>query len=294
MEYFMQTLNRFFVTLTILLSISFSAFAQVKVVVIPLGADEKCDPCYSTTITVAPSGADFTSPSAALASIGKGVPHANNRLLIKIATGLYTITETLDMIEYVDIEGAGIGLPDGTILSGTPTFNGELETAAIINGASNTELRNMSVINNGGNCSNFAMYNNNRSPIVRKVYFGASGSGGGCDAGGWFNSGIVNRGAFTFAKFYDVISSGMTDNAASQPAFGIHNSNGAFSIAESSEFSGEGDDGKSVALVNDAVAVFVGGVVDSGNSVLSGSIIKCIDTQDFSSKDLDSSCYIEA
>jgi pectin methylesterase-like acyl-CoA thioesterase len=56
-------------------------------------------------ITVAKSGGDFTDPVAAVDSISDA--SATNPYLVVIAPGVYTVTQTLQMKQYVDIAGSG-------------------------------------------------------------------------------------------------------------------------------------------------------------------------------------------
>lgn len=285
----MSLLSRCLIAFVVLISITFSAYAQTKVVVIPLGGDDGdgCDPCYSQTITVAPSGADFDDPALAMRSIDKSLPQEDYRILVKIAAGAYTMTSPLNMREYVDVEGAGTDETTGTELIGALSSSGlDLFSAAIVNGSDNAELRDMNVVNTGGNCVSLGMLNNRASPTVRNVNFDARGAS--CD-GPSFNAGIFNRTTRTIAQFYNVISS--ASSGSETDSFGMYNDTGAFSIAEDSGFVSTQED-SSVQLGGGAVAAFRRGLV-SGVSVLGGSIIRCIDTVDQSDEELDNECRSE-
>jgi pectin methylesterase-like acyl-CoA thioesterase len=128
-------------------------------------------------IRVAPSGGDFTRISDALASITDA--SALNPYVIMIAPGTYT--ETVTMKQYVDIEGAG------ELMTKITQVGSGLEDTGTILGASNAELRFLTVENTGNNDFATAIYNSSASP--RLTHITAMASGGGA-AGG--NRGIRN------------------------------------------------------------------------------------------------------
>lgn len=101
-------------------------------------------PHYSNVIVVAKSGGDFSDISAALASISDA--SADNPYLIRIMPGLYTITSQIRMKPFVDVKGSGEG---NTKLTGA--YDG------LVSGASNSELSNLTIENNGNNA--FINYN---------------------------------------------------------------------------------------------------------------------------------------
>lgn len=94
---------------------------------------------YANTIIVAQSGGDFTTISAALASISDA--SAGNPYLIKIMPGVYS--ERVTMKSYVDIEGSG----ELTTKITAPGFADY--TIGTVAGASNAELRHITVENTG-------------------------------------------------------------------------------------------------------------------------------------------------
>ena len=59
-------------------------------------------------VTVAKGKGQFTDPVAAVNSISDA--SVDNPYLVVIGPGVYTLTQTLVMKEYVDIEGSGAGL----------------------------------------------------------------------------------------------------------------------------------------------------------------------------------------
>ncbi len=119
----------------------------------------------SNIIIVAKSGGHFTTISAALTSVTDN--SAANRYLVYIAPGVYT--ETVTMKPYVDIEGAGE-------LATKITQVGNLSGAPTLSGASNAELRFLTVENTGG--FDFAIAIRNVSASPRLTHVTASASGG--------------------------------------------------------------------------------------------------------------------
>jgi hypothetical protein len=130
---------------------------------------------YQNYIVVAKSGGDFTSISAALASITTA--STSNRFLIKVMPGVYT--EQVTMKGYVDIEGAGE-------LNTKITWTGFTTDSGTLVGANNAELRLLTVENTGGSSNSFAIYNYNSAPRLTHVTAIASGSGA-------YNIGVYNH-----------------------------------------------------------------------------------------------------
>lgn len=122
---------------------------------------------YANVVVVAKSGGDYTEPLAAIASITDA--SATNPYLVKIMPGVYDFGNlTLDMKEYVDIEGAGEGV---TVLT-SAVYNGTSEaTRGTVNGADYAELRFLTVngVNEGGSLSVGAIVNVNASPKLTHV-----------------------------------------------------------------------------------------------------------------------------
>lgn len=93
-------------------------------------------------IWVAASGGDFTTVSAALASITDN--DATHRYVIKLAPGTYTESAGIDMKDYVDIEGSG----SSSVIASTGAATSG--TTVRFNGALHSELRDLAVTNAGG------------------------------------------------------------------------------------------------------------------------------------------------
>ena len=111
----------------------------------------------SNIIIVAKSGGHFTTISAALTSITDN--SATNRYLVYVAPGTYT--ETVTMKPFVDIEGAGE-------LATKITQVGNVSGAPTLSGASNAELRFLTVENTGG--FDFAIAIRNVSASLRLTH----------------------------------------------------------------------------------------------------------------------------
>jgi hypothetical protein len=126
----------------------------------------RCTP-DTKVVYVATTGGDFTSIQAALTSIGDN--SANNKYLIKVGPGTYT--ETVQMKQWVDIEGSGEKNTKITFTGSNPDNTGT------VRGANNAELRSLTVENTGGVAFDFAIaiYNNNASPSLLHVTAAASG-----------------------------------------------------------------------------------------------------------------------
>jgi len=80
-----------------------AAYAQTKVVVIPMSGDDLRP--LSNIVTVAKENGDFSDPVEAVNSITDA--SASNPYLVVIAPGSYAISEALQMKEWVSIAGSG-------------------------------------------------------------------------------------------------------------------------------------------------------------------------------------------
>jgi len=132
---------------------------------------------YQNVVIVAKSGGDFTTITAALASITDA--SASNPYLIYVAPGVYT--EQVTMKQYVDIEGAGE-------LTTKITYTGNvlLYTGTVV-GANDAELRFLTVENTGGSDFATAIYIYNGSASPRLTHITASASGGTIESIGVYN-----------------------------------------------------------------------------------------------------------
>ena len=126
--------------------------AADRVVVVPLGGGKP----LQNVVTVAKGGGKFTDPVAAMNSITDA--SATNPYLLLIGPGQYTLTSALVMKPFVDVSGSGetVTWLMGAISSGNITIVDE--TSAIVKGANNTTLSNLSVSNTGGTGYSFGIY----------------------------------------------------------------------------------------------------------------------------------------
>ena len=120
---------------------------------------------YQNVIIVAKSGGDFTSIQAALDSIVDA--SAGNPYLVRVGPGVYS--ERVTMKPFVDIEGAGESATRITAAGGAITV-------ATVTGASNAELRFLTVENTGSGQYAQAIFLSNASPKITNVTLLASGS----------------------------------------------------------------------------------------------------------------------
>ncbi len=187
----------------------------------PAGADA---PRPAGVITVAKSGGDHTSVQGALDSIGTTLPAASatNRYVIEIAPGTYTGVVTMNK-SFVDLEGSGESTTiltsagggtlasSGTLRSGNVTVEvrnlsvvntgGNTHGTAIYNIASTSSLRfsNVTAIASGSSSGNFGVYNAASSPLMNHMTISASGAG---------NRGVVNAGSVASPLIRDSTISG--------------------------------------------------------------------------------------
>ena len=141
-----QRFNYFikFISIIFLLCACSIVQAHEKVVVVPLfGGHSKP---LKNIITVAKANGDYSNPLAAVASINDA--SATNPYLIIIAPGEYTLTEGLNMKEYVSITGSGENV---TKLIGAISSEDLEITSAIVQLNFNSTLSNLTVKNTGGN-----------------------------------------------------------------------------------------------------------------------------------------------
>ncbi len=122
-----------------MLMIGASLQAKDKVVVIPLSVSKS----MNNTVTVAKSGGDFTDLQKAIDSITDA--SLENPYLIVIGPGRYKVEKTITMKPWVSITGSGQKV---TTLWGN-IGSDSAETAAIIQGASDVELSNITIANLG-------------------------------------------------------------------------------------------------------------------------------------------------
>ena len=150
---------------------------------------------YGNVAIVAPSGGDYDNPATAMSYYSNwcGTPSATNPCLLKIMPGIYTIgTSTVMMQNYIDIEGSGENV---TVIQGNDDYY-----SGVVWGASNAEIRFLTVKNTGGGggVGAIAIHNFNASPKLIHVTATSSASSGN-----------------NFGVFNDESSPTMTDVTAS-------------------------------------------------------------------------------
>ncbi|MCX6032817.1 MAG: hypothetical protein NT169_26470 [Chloroflexi bacterium] len=144
-----------------------------RIAAVPYALQAEKAKSAANVVIVAKSGGDFTTISAALASITDASD--TNRYLVKVMPGVYS--EHVTMKPYVDIEGAG-ELTTRITYTGSASF----DTGTVV-GASNAELRFLTVANTGGDNWVTAIYNGSASP--RLTHVTATASGGTYAYGVW-------------------------------------------------------------------------------------------------------------
>ncbi len=126
-----------------------------------------------TIIFVSPKTGDTpaTAGTALLNTLSELTDNsADNPYLIKIGPGVYDLgVESLQMKEYVDVEGSG---ENTTVITGH--IDGDM--IGVVQGASNAEIRFLTVRNTGGGNYAFAIYN--ASAFVKLTNVTAFASGG--------------------------------------------------------------------------------------------------------------------
>jgi len=100
-------------------------------------------------IWVAKSGGQFTSLSAALASITNNGPE--QRYVIKVAPGTYTETASVGLKNYVDVEGSGQGVTTITCACGSNTFSYRSAVLRVTGPGLHVSVRGFTVNNTGSN-----------------------------------------------------------------------------------------------------------------------------------------------
>ncbi|MDW7771372.1 MAG: hypothetical protein SCH71_00620 [Desulfobulbaceae bacterium] len=145
-------------------------------VVIPIDSAKKK---LVEVVAVSTEGSEFTDPVAAVSSITDA--DAANPYLVLIGPGIYTLTRTLVMKPFVTIAGSG---RDVTTLTGAISTVAYDASSALVSGADNATLRDLTIENTGGGAVSIALYNNGCSPVLQDVTLSASG--------GSYNYGVYN------------------------------------------------------------------------------------------------------
>jgi len=110
------------------------------------GAPGDPGPRPAQVVWVAKSGGDFTSVSAALASITDN--SVSKPYLIRVAPGIYTTNAPLYMKDYVDLAGSGQTVTTLTCQCGTASYSYLSATLGIVQ--VHSTVRDLTVVNTGG------------------------------------------------------------------------------------------------------------------------------------------------
>lgn len=123
---------------------------------------------------VATSGGDYNNPATAMRDYQKwcgSAPSADNPCLLKIMPGVYNVgTSTVQMQPYIDIEGSG---ENTTIIQGN--ISSSDFSVGLVTGSNNSEIRFLTINNNGGGDSTIAFYNFSAAPKMTNITAKASG-----------------------------------------------------------------------------------------------------------------------
>lgn len=165
---------------------------------------------YANIVVVAKGGGDFADPVAALNSITDA--SASNPYLLKIMPGIYDLgSGALYMKEYVDIEGSG----ENTTVIQSSVEGTSWPFVGTVNGASNAEIRFLSVKNTSSGIYAVAFVNNEVSVSLTSINI----TGSGASVVSW---GVLNMTSLTTMTNVTVIAPGTPGNC-----FGVYNDAGS-------------------------------------------------------------------
>ena len=223
---------------------------------------------YVTTVLVSPVGTAPQNGTALLNALANITGSSTNPHLLKIEPGVYDLgTSSFQMKAYVDVEGSG---ENTTFITG----HIDSETSGVVLGASNAEIRFLTVQNTGGGTYAIAIYNDSASPKITNVTASASG---GQDNWGVFNSASsptmtnvtasASGGTYSYGVWNNSSSPTMTNVTAS--ASGGANSYGVFNNSSSptmTNVTASASGGQDIGVYN-----LNSGTIMINNSVIIGS-----------------------
>ncbi|MFC1680279.1 tail fiber domain-containing protein [Pseudomonadota bacterium] len=163
---------------------------------------------YAKVAVVAKGGGDYTSPTDAMANVSSGdnwcgTPSATNRCQVQIMPGVYDIGSTgIVMQQYVSMRGSG---EETTKITGAVSSGTADATSAVISGATDVDLSDLTIENTGGSTNSIGVYNNAVSPTMIHVTAAATG-------GTTFNFGVYNNSASPSMSSMKADASGGTNN----------------------------------------------------------------------------------
>ncbi len=161
-------------------SLSLSAWAQDFYVV---AAGRK----LKNVVTVAKSGGQYTDVKAAIDSINDA--GADNPYLVYIGPGVYAVTSPIQLKAHVTVTGSG---REATLLRGAIS-TGDSSSSAVILGADNAALTQLSVENTGGGLYSVGIYNSEDSPVLDNIAVNASGGSSICGVYNYSSSPIMTN-----------------------------------------------------------------------------------------------------
>lgn len=194
---------------------------------------------YGKVAIVATSGGDFSNPAIAMSNYATwcGTPSATNPCLLKIMPGVYDVgASSVVMQPFIDIEGSGekttkiTGAIDGTSLP---------PTAGIVQGASNAELRFLTVENTFTGVST-AILNSGASPSILHVTATALAGTFGYGVTDNFSSAAMTNvtatasGTLSGYGVYNSSSSPIMTNVTANASAGSGSSYGVYNVNNSS------------------------------------------------------------
>jgi hypothetical protein len=170
---------------------------------------------YENVAIVAVNGGDYNNPATAMSNYQSWCPNlsATNPCLLKIMPGVYNVgSSPVVMQPYIDIEGSGekITKITGAISASQPP------TAGTVLGASNAEIRFLTVENIGPANETVAIMNSSASPSIIRVTAKASG-------GTFISIGVINNSSSPGMSNVTVLASGESEtigvfNKSSSPS----------------------------------------------------------------------------
>ncbi|NJN18576.1 MAG: hypothetical protein HC822_21125 [Oscillochloris sp.] len=130
---------------------------------------------YENVITVAQSGADYSSVAAALNSIGDA--SETNRYLVWVAPGVYSETDLASVQAYVHLKGSGANT---TVISSARTNTVQNDSAATVRLYDNGRISALTIRNTGSGTFGIGIWSAEatRGAVIKDAVIEAVGSGG--------------------------------------------------------------------------------------------------------------------
>jgi hypothetical protein len=221
-----------------------------------------------TIVIVSPKPGDTpqNNGTALLNNLADIPADALNPYLIKLAPGIYDIgTSSLQMKPYVDVEGSG---------ENTTIITGHIDSSAsgVVRGASNAEIRFLTVRNTGGGSYAIAIYNSSASPKITNAM--VSGSGG------TYNYGVYNLSSSPTMTNVTVSGSGGPYN------YGVRSINNGLTTIKNSNIWGSTNS----LIIGSNVSTFVVNTEVGAGPILNAGVLICVGAYDINHVTLNASC----